>query len=239
MSKVKAPPVKPNCLECVRSSTGPFCGLSDSAIRELDSVKSTGVYSRGQILFQAGNRPMGIHCIKDGLVKIYRIGPSGKEQIVRLAVTGDMLGFRGILSDEPHDHYAQAVTDVEVCFIPSESIRYLLRGTPPLMRNMARILSSEMSGIEDRLVQRSQQKAEDRLIGFLLRCAEGMRVPSNGRIEIPLSRQEIADFIGAAPETVIRALGRLQKRKLIQVHGRSLEIPDPGKLAAQLQASIF
>jgi len=227
-----------SCFDCVRDAKSLFCGLPEAALRNLDGVKSTGTYSRGQILFQAGNRPMGIHCIEEGLIKLYRIGPSGKEQIIRLAVPGDMLGYRAMLGEAPHDQYAQAVTDVRVCFIPIESIRFLLRGTPPLMRNMARNLSSEISGIEDRLLQRSQHKAEDRLIGFLLRCAEGMR-PANGRIEIPLSRQEIADFIGAAPETVIRALGRLQRRKLISVHGRHLDIPNPEKLAAHLQSSIW
>ncbi len=108
-----------------------------------------------------------------------------------------------------------------------------------MMRNMAKIMAGEMASIEDRLVQRSQQKAEDRLISFLLRCAEGVRSHGNDHVEIPLSRQEIADFIGAAPETVIRALGRLQRNQLIRVSGRYLEIPNPERLAAKLQSATF
>lgn len=207
--------------------------------RKLEGVMTTGVYARGQILFQAGNRPIGIHSIQKGLVKLYRVGPTGKEQIIRLAVAGDLLGYRPLLADKPHDIYAQAVTDVHVCCIPADSVRFLLRGTPPMMRNMAKIMAGEMASIEDRLVQRSQQKAEDRLISFLLRCADGVRGNGIGGAEIPLSRQEIADFIGAAPETVIRALGRLQRNNLIRVSGRHLEIPDPEKLAAKLQAALF
>ncbi len=239
----------------LRAGDGPFAGLSELEKRKLEGVMTSGVYARGQILFQAGNRPIGIHSIQKGLVKLYRVGSTGKEQIIRLAVAGDLLGYRPLLADKPHDIYAQAVTDVRVCCIPADSIRFLLRGTPPMMRNMAKIMAGEMASIEDRLVQRSQQKAEDRLISFLLRCAEGVRAPQapsagphttegvrshgNGHVEIPLSRQEIADFIGAAPETVIRALGRLQRDQLIRVSGRYLEIPNPGRLAAKLQSAMF
>ncbi|MFH2203233.1 MAG: Crp/Fnr family transcriptional regulator [Elusimicrobiota bacterium] len=230
---------KSACASCVRSQSGPFSGLSDYMLRRLEGVKTKGVFARGQVLFQAGNRPLALHCIENGLVKLCRVGPAGKEQIIRLAVAGELLGYHALLAEKPHDLYAQAVTDVEVCCFPVDSVRSLLRGAPPMMRNLARMMAGEMAGLHDRLVQRSQQKAEERLIAFLLRCAEGLRGGADESVEIPLSRQEIADFIGAAPETVIRALGRLQRDRLIRVHGRRLEIPRADKLAAKLQTALY
>lgn len=236
----KAPPNRPksvpSCVACVRQGKGSFCGLSHDALGALDRAKSFGTYPRGQILFQAGSKATGVHCLSSGLVKLYRVGPTGKEQILRLAGPGDLLGHRAVLGERPHDHDAEAMTDVEVCYLPADVIAPLISAAPPLLRSLVRKLVSETAEIEERLVERAQQRSEERLAGFLLRLAG----PGEGaaRVELPLSRQELADYLGAAPETVIRALAHLARRKLIRLEGRFVEIADRARLSPAAEPGL-
>lgn len=220
----------PSCQTCSKEARGPFCGLPGDALLGLDRAKSFGTYRRGQILFQAGSRATGVHCLSSGLVKLYRIGAGGKEQILRLAGPGDLLGHRAVLGERAHDHDAEAMTDVEVCYIPAETLGPLLAAASPLVRSLVRKLVDEAGEVEGRLVERSQLRAEVRLSGFLLRLAGAGEGPA--RFELPLSRQELADYLGAAPETIIRALAHLSRKRLIRLDGRFVEVLDRGRLGA-------
>lgn len=214
----------PSCQSCSKQGRGPFCGLSGDALVGLDRAKSFGTYPRGQILFQAGSRATGVHCLSSGLVKLYRVGAGGKEQILRLAGPGDLLGHRAVLGERPHDHDAEAMTDIEVCYLPADTLGPLMAAASPLVRSLVRKLVDEAAEVEGRLVERSQLRAEVRLSTFLLRLAGKGEGPA--RFELPLSRQELADYLGAAPETVIRALAHLSKKRLIRLEGRFVEVLD-------------
>ena len=220
----------PSCQTCAKQARGPFCGLSGDALVGLDRAKSFGTYPRGQILFQSGSRATGVHCLSSGLVKLYRVGAGGKEQILRLAGPGDLLGHRAVLGERPHDHDAEAMTDIEVCYLPADTLAPLLAAASPLVRSLVKKLVEEGIEVEGRLVERSQLRAEVRLAAFLLKLAGKGEGPA--RFELPLSRQELADFLGAAPETVIRALAHLSKKRLIKLDGRFVSVLDRAQFAA-------
>lgn len=219
----------PSCTSCSKQGRGPFCGLQPDALSGLDRAKSFGTYPRGQILFQAGSRATGVHCLSSGVVKLYRIGVGGKEQILRLAGPGDLLGHRAVLGDRPHDHDAEAMTDIEVCYLPADTLAPLLGAASPLVRSVVRKLVDEAAEVESRLVERSQLRAEVRLAAFLLRLSGPGEGPA--RFELPLSRQELADYLGTAPETVIRGLAHLSKKRLIKIDGRFVEVLDRARFA--------
>lgn len=237
---LKAPALRgkpvPTCTSCSKQGKGPFCGLSGDALAGLDRAKSFGTYPRGQILFQAGSRATGVHCLSSGLVKLYRVGAGGKEQILRLAGPGDLLGHRAVLGERPHDHDAEAMTDIEVCYLPADTLAPLLAAASPLVRSLVRKLVEETAEVEGRLVERSQLRAEVRLAAFLLRLAGKGDGPA--RFELPLSRQELADYLGAAPETVIRALAHLSKKRLIKLEGRFVEVLDRVRFAEAADSDL-
>ena len=220
----------PSCQSCSKQGRGPFCGLATDSLSGLERAKSFGTYPRGQILFHAGARATGVHCLSSGLVKLYRVGAGGKEQILRLAGPGDLLGHRAVLGERPHDHDAEAMTDIEVCYLPANTLGPLMAAASPLVRSLVRKLVDEAAEVEGRLVERSQLRAEVRLAAFLLRLAGKGEGPA--RVELPLSRQELADYLGAAPETVIRALAHLSKKRLIRLEARFVEVLDRVRFAA-------
>ena len=223
----------PSCASCAKQGRGAFCGLAPEALSGLDRAKSFGTYPRGQILFQAGSRATGVYCLSSGIVKLYNVGASGKEQILRLAGPGDLLGHRAVLGERLHDHDAEAMTDIEVCYLPADTLAPLLAAASPLVRSVVRKLVDEAAEVEARLVERSQMRAEVRLSAFLLRLAGTGEGPA--RFELPLSRQELADYLGAAPETVIRALAMLTKKRLIKLEGRFVDVLDRARFAETVE----
>lgn len=230
-NRIEAPP----CVDCLHREKGPFGNLSPQELASLDRAKIFSRFARGQILFQEGNPALGVHCIRSGLVKIYKIGVAGRVQILRIVGPGSLLSYRALLAEEPYEHYAEAITDVDICYIPGQAIRPLLKAPSSLYSRLVSLLMDELEDAEERLVEFSQRKSDERLSLFLLACCEKLGFADGQPVEIPLSRQEIADCIGAAPETVIRGLRRLHRKKLIRAEGRKIKILDTDRLNKWLQ----
>lgn len=230
VARQRTQPATPQCVDCLHRRNGPFGNLSPQELAGLDRAKIFSSFSRGQILFQEGNPALGVHCIRSGLVKIYKIGVAGRVQILRIVGAGSLLSYRALLAEEPYEHYAEAITDVDICYIPGQAIRPLLKAPSSLYSRLVSLLMDELDDAEERLVEFSQRKSDERLSLFLIACCQKLGRVDGQPVEIPLSRQEIADCIGAAPETVIRGLRRLTRKKLIRAKGRMVEIPDVDKL---------
>lgn len=228
-------PVEGTALRCAGHAGGPFCGLPAAILAACDRAKIPSSYARGQILYQEGNPALGVYCIQEGLVKVYRIGTGGKEHILRIAGPGDLLGYRAILAGSAHDHFAEAVSESRICFLSVDALRPLLHRSADFSALALRLLERELCETERRLLDASQRKADERLLLFLLDCGEKLAAAGGTRLEVPFTRVEIADYIGTAPETVIRGLRRLCRQKLIRVTRRVIEIPDPARLRRLLQ----
>lgn len=228
---------EPQCLGCVRKSQGPFCGLETGIVSRLGRAKAVSLVGKGQILFQAGSPVSSVYCLHSGFAKIYRVAFNGKEQILRIAEPGSLLGFRALLMETPHESYAEIVETARVCSIPAQALRPLIDGAPPLLKRMLLLLGEELGEMEERCVERSHAKAEIRLAFFLFRYLQQKAGPGRA-VVIPLSRQEIADWLGTASETVIRLLGSLQRRGLVRLRGRLIEIPNRDRMQSYLEAAL-
>ena len=88
----------PHCESCNSRLSNVFCNLDDEQLKELDVEKACNIYKKGQLIFFEGNKPQGLFCINRGKVKIFQTGIEGKEQILRLAKEGDILGYRTLIS---------------------------------------------------------------------------------------------------------------------------------------------
>src|SRR3974390_3257678 len=95
-TKIEVPP----CEKCENLASSIFCSLGRSEISTLSDAKSFNLYRKGQVIFYEGNQPQGIYCLNSGKVKIHKLGDDGKEQIVRLAKKGSIIGYRALLSGD-------------------------------------------------------------------------------------------------------------------------------------------
>ncbi|MEZ4690201.1 MAG: cyclic nucleotide-binding domain-containing protein [Ignavibacteria bacterium] len=106
------------CETCQARVGSIFCNLSEEELINISAQKHCNFYLKGQQIFTEGNSPTGLHCVNKGKIKVSQSGFEGKEQIIRLAKEGDILGYRSLVSGEAYTASAIAIEDSKVCIIP-------------------------------------------------------------------------------------------------------------------------
>lgn len=209
-----------------------FSNLSDS---ELDGVAKNGVssiYKKGQTLFVQGNHPYGIFCINKGNVKLTKIGPDGKESIIRIVTIGDILGHRSLFANSIYSTTATAIDEVEVYFFEKKYILNLIENNMILAKNLINKLSIDMGIAENKLTSLHQKNVRERLAELLLslKSSHGVKEGSSVKIDLKLSREEMAEMIGTAHETLIRILTEFKDANIIEQNAKMIYIKNEDEL---------
>lgn len=230
MRKVKE---EDKCQSCPSKGTGIFCDLESSELDELSVHKVTNLYKKGQTLFVQGNHPFGLYCINSGNIKVTRTGTDGKESIVRIVTGGDVLGHRSLFTSEYYSATATAIEDTKVCFIDKKYILKLIEEKPSVSLHIINKLSRDMGAAEGKISSFHQKNVRERLAELLLILKEshGEKLP-NGHIKlnIKLTREEMATMIGTANETLIRFISEFKEEGLIDQSGKAIMILDEERL---------
>ena len=124
--------INPECEHCKSRYKSVFCNLNAEQVDVLSQDKGCTIYKKGDVIFYENRYPQGLFCVNEGKIKISPTGSEGKEQIVRLAKEGDVLGYRALLSGEKYNCSAVAIDDCSVCFIPRETFFKLLNESAEL-----------------------------------------------------------------------------------------------------------
>ncbi|MCX7877254.1 MAG: Crp/Fnr family transcriptional regulator [Ignavibacteria bacterium] len=215
----------PECTECRSRLKSVFCELSRDEAGDITSEKSCSFYKKGQLIFSEGNRPLGLYCINKGKVKVFQIGEEGKEQILRLAKEGDILGYRALISGEVYSASASALEEAVICFIPKTKFYELIRSSSSLAEKLMQTLSHDLKEAEHRLVALAQKPVRERMAEMILTLKEFYGTTEDGNtINAQFSREEMANFVGTATETAIRILSDFKNEKLISFDGRKIKI---------------
>lgn len=222
-----------NCSDCEARKGSVFSGLCAHKLTHLDEQKSANTYKKGQILFHEGTRPMGIFCINKGKVKIYRLGSDGKEQIITIATSGDVLGYKAMLSEEHYSVSGETLEDCNICFIPRTNFLEILEESPELYQRLLKKVCKEMGLMTEKMTNLAQKSVRERmaLTLVMLHNTYGMDAVDNGTVTINLTREDLANIVGTATETLIRLLHDFKDEGLVSTEGRKILIDDPVKLA--------
>lgn len=214
------------CDKCDSRGKGIFCGLDQMALAEVSSHKVMNNYKKGQTIFYQGNPPFGLYCIGHGKIKITKMGNDGKETIVRLATNGDVLGHRSLFSNEVYTATATAIEDTSICFIDKSFILKTLQDQPSIALNLIQKLSKEMGAAEAMSAAMFQKNVRERLAELLLTFSKSYGIKEGNRIklDIKLTREELASMIGTASETVIRFITEFKDEGLIEQEGKTIYI---------------
>lgn len=217
--------VQPNCNTCSTRGFSLFCDLLDKEIEQINVNKFCNRYKKGQIIFSEGNHPNGLYCINYGKIKLYKIGFDGKEQIVRLAKDGDLVGYRALISGERYTATASALDDSILCSIPRDTFFQLLNGNHSFSAKMIKLLTVDLRSAEDKMVSMANKPVKERLAEGILLLKEYFGTDKDGAtIKSILTREEIANLVGTATETAIRLLSELKQEKIIELNGKSIKI---------------
>ncbi|KAB2814046.1 Crp/Fnr family transcriptional regulator [Phaeocystidibacter luteus] len=230
-SKTTHNPVPFDCANCGKRHLSLFKDLTSEEVDELNNVKACTSFKKGQIMMSEGSRPNGVFCIHSGKAKLHRLGQNGKDQIIRFAVNGDLIGYRSLLSEEPLSATVEALEDVHACYIPKQVLFSFLEKNPKFSLNILRMACHELGEAGKLITDIAQKSVRERLaeVLLMLKAQFGLN-EETGAIDITLTREEIANMVGTATESVIRLISEFKGDGLIEVKGRNITILDEAQL---------
>jgi CRP/FNR family transcriptional regulator len=208
-----------NCETCGARKGSLFADFSCDQTNVLNDSKTCSHYKKNQGLFLEGSIPRGVFCINKGKVKVYTLGDEGKEQIIQIAGEGEILGFRSIFSGEPYKVSATTLEDCNICFIHRESFLSMIDTNATLRNALLKEFSKELAERAEFITNMAQKSVRERLAFVLLLLKDVYKEDP-----INLSREDLANFVGTATETLIRLLKEFKEDKLIDIATRKLTI---------------
>ncbi len=222
---------KVDCLNCQVKDISIFCDLNEEALSVLNEEKSCIMFKKGQIIFSEGVTPQGLYCVHHGKVKLSQAGDMGREQIVRFAKAGDVIGYRALLSGERFLATAIALDDCQICIIPKDIFLKLIEKEVSLSMQVMKLLSQNLGKAEHRITNLAQKPVRKRVAEALLFLKETYGTEADGEIlNVVLSREEIANIVGTATETAIRILSEFKADGIIDLQVKKIKILDHKKL---------
>lgn len=209
----------PTCAECQRKNMGLIAEICPFVRGQASSHPLPKRYAKGDVLFEEGEEAKGVYGVTSGSIRLFKTGSDGREQILRIAQRGDLLGCRSIYAGEPFSASAVAREATQVCYFDKQTFMRLLQTNSGVGPTLAREISKELGRAREELLERRGMDASARLASCLLRLAR-----PDGKIIA--TRHEISDMIGTAPETVSRQLKRMQASGAVKSKGRVLQVAD-------------
>ncbi len=219
------------CEMCNTRKLSAFSELGKEELSDLSEHKACVFFKKGQIIMHEGSRPTGVYCIHHGKAKFYKLGQEGKEQIIRFAKDGDLLGYRSILSGEAVSVSIAALEDTHACFLPKAMLFEVIENNPKFSLNIMKMACHELGEAGKLITNLAQKSVTERLAEMLLILKETFGEDADGNIDISLTREELASMVGTATESVIRLLSKFKEDELISIKGRKIKVENPVKLA--------
>jgi CRP-like cAMP-binding protein len=189
-------------------------------------------YNKGQVIFRESAYPTGIFFIKAGKAKKYKVDKEGREQIIYIANTGELLGFHALLAEERYPDSAAVLEDSQIVFIPKDNFLQVLNTSKVFARRLLKTLSHEFTVFANSLALFAQRSVRERFAMQLVLLREKYKqnfIPGMD-VEINMSREDLANLAGTARENILRILKDFKQEGILETKGRKIIIKDINKL---------
>ena len=219
------------CSHCKVRALSLCSALEADEMEALDKLARHVAYEKHQTLFDQGEVADFVYNITAGSVRLFKLLPDGRRQIVGFALPGD---FLGLSLSEQNTFSAEALSAAAVCQFPRAAFSELLDVKPHLLRRLHDMASHELSLAQDQMVILGRRTAEEKVAAFLLGLRKRWaRIDgSTVRAPLPMSRQDIGDFLGLTVETVSRMMTKLARDKMIVITPDGVRLLDLARLEA-------
>ena len=222
------------CTDCAVRSERMFCNMSQASVASMDTIKFTGIYPKGSLLFVEGEQPRGVFILCSGRAKLTTSSSEGKLLIVKIAEPGEVLGASATILGKPYEVSAETLEPSQLNFIKREDFLRFMSVNAEACMHTAQQLSEKYHAAqrEIRSLGLSQTTGEKLAKLILDWCSrEGDETPKGIRLKVLLTHEEIAQMIGTTRETVTRLLSDMKRRKIIDVKGSTVLVQDKNQLA--------
>ncbi len=205
-----------------------FSYLNDSTVDELCDHKEEQFFHKGEVINHEGEKISNFKYLKSGLVKLYRRTPNGDEQVITITRPFEFVSNMSIFSEEKYQYSVSALEDSVVCMVKLDFIKELF------MKNggFALGLLTKISRLNDKIIAQTLDIRQKNLLGrvaFVLLYFTN-EIYKSRVFDLPVSRKEIADYIGMSTANVIRTLSDFKKEGIIRVFGKTIEVVEKEKL---------
>jgi CRP/FNR family transcriptional regulator len=206
-----------------------FRPLDESTLASIAAVTVRRLYQPDEVIFLEGEPCAGLFAVHSGHVKIYKVSPEGREQILTIIGPRDSFNDVAVFDGGPNPANAQAMDATEVCIIERPTLVSLFDRYPKLAQAVVAVLAARCRMLVGMVEDLSLRSVTGRLAKLLLDQA------AQGQDAVPLTRQQMAARLGTIREMVSRALRELEDEGLVSRDGRQIVIAD--RAALELRAS--
>lgn len=220
---------------CKTCSLSELClprGLQNEELKQLDDViKTRRVIHTGDALFKQGGDNQSIYAVRSGSVKTFTVLESGEEQILGFHLPGEIVGLAG-LDQSIHNCSSVALETSSICELPLGELESICMQIPSLHKQLLKLISREISQDHKMLLLLAKKNSDQRVATFLLSLSGRFKTRglSSDSFILSMSRQDIANYLGLAVETISRILTKFSDEGVVAVTRRSIEITDHDRL---------
>ena len=202
------------CRACVVRDICVCAVLEADELLQLNAISMTKSYLPNQPIFYAGDESVHVSNVVQGAVRLYNLLPDGRRQITGFLFAGD---FLGMAANREYAYSAEALTAVKLCRFPRRKLEALLDVLPSLERRLLGAATNELIAAQDQMLLLGRKTAREKVASFLLRLSRRAveRGESADPVYLPMSRADIADYLGLTTETVSRTITQLRKNGMI------------------------
>lgn len=218
------------CEQCIVRQFSSLKALTKDELVRMSECKTSYTIKKGEPIFEEGDVTNGIYCVKEGVCKMTKLSANGKDQIVKLVKSGELLGQRSMISEEPANLSAIALEDMEVCFIPKSEVMAFFDKNNQFSMNVMKTICGDLKEADDHMVSMAQKSVKERLAETLLYLEDTFGKNEDGSLHIQLSREELAGMIGTATESCIRLLSEFNKSGYVDLNGKKITLLERNKL---------
>lgn len=217
------------CALCKVRPVSICAALDSKELCALDALAQQSVFEPKSTLFLQDEPASTVFNITEGVVRLYKLLPDGRRQIVGFALPGD---FLGLAMADRYGCSADAIETVRVCRFSRIAFGAFLDEKPHLLRRLHEFATHELSLAQDQMVVLGRRSAEEKVASFLVGLQNRLaRIGAvSATVPLAMSRQDIADFLGLTIETVSRTLSRMAREKMLVIVPGGVRLLDPKRV---------
>ncbi len=226
------------CSTCINRKRTEWQDLEGPALSLLDEKMCFNEYAPGEVIYHQGETAEGIFCIKSGLIGERHLNADGNSILIRLNYPGSTMGYQAFLTKSQFQNSAEVLQAAQVCFIDRTTVAQLLEYHPSVGHRFLQHSLNDTQKMEEAYVAYATKDVRKRLLHLLLVLYEryGERDESGTFIlEIPIARKEIAELVGATPESISRTILKLNTGRLVQIDGPIARFRDLNAVYAEVR----
>lgn len=204
-----------------------FSGLNDAELALIKDCIKEKTFQKGESLFQVGNSCERVFFVRSGSIKMFRMSSSGREQVLETLGPGDTCACNPASEKWSCTSSAQALSSCVAWFLSRENYVKLVKTHPKLAYSLNELFAERLKCFSELIEEVSLKDSKKRLVKFLLDMMErDEKSKENNVLAISFTREEIAQRLGVARETIVRQLHQLKDKKLIEINPRQILIKD-------------